>query len=292
MSGLKYIILFSILCTSTVISAKRDCYAFLVGISNYSIMNTGWDDINGERDVNEIEQVLKKQRFKISKLTNEGATYDNIMNGLDTLCKMVKDGDMVYLHFSTHGQPFLDENGDEEDGWDESIIPIDACVKYKQGVYEGDNHIIDDSISVILSRLRTKLGRNGMVYMVVDACHAGSVSRGGSNQAPQRGTSEGFIRGRQDTVYIAPASSSSKSNYKLESSSSMSDILILEACKSNQVNREIQRDGNYHGPLSYFFTQTIEKYPLNETNYNIILNEVQKGMFALKRQDMVYETNK
>jgi hypothetical protein len=31
-------------------------------------------------------------------------------------------GDIIYLHFSCHGQPFEDMNGDEADGWDESYL--------------------------------------------------------------------------------------------------------------------------------------------------------------------------
>ena len=53
-----------------------------------------------------------------------------------------KVGDIVYLHFSTHGQPFEDLSGDEDDGWDESIVPVDAPIEYSKGKYEGENHLI------------------------------------------------------------------------------------------------------------------------------------------------------
>ena len=49
----------------------------------------------------------------------------------------VKSGDIVYLHFSCHGQPVEDLDGDEKDGWDESIVPYDAWKKPISGIYDG-----------------------------------------------------------------------------------------------------------------------------------------------------------
>ena len=47
------------------------------------------------------------------------ATFDNIVSHITQFISKSKKGDIVYLHFSAHGQPIEDFNGDEEDGWDE-----------------------------------------------------------------------------------------------------------------------------------------------------------------------------
>ena len=120
--------------------------AFMVGISHYDTALTGyqWNNINGTNDVQLLSPILKKQGFYLSTLLDDQATYQNITNQLSAFTNQTKKGDIVYLHFSTHGQPVEDLNGDEEDGWDEAIIPIDAYKIYKKGVYEGKKHLLDD----------------------------------------------------------------------------------------------------------------------------------------------------
>ena len=166
--------------------------AFMVGISHYDTALTGyqWNNINGVEDINLLSPILKKQGFYLTTLLDEQATYQNITNQLSNFMNQTKKGDIVYLHFSAHGQPVEDINGDEEDGWDESIIPIDAYKNYKKGVYEGKKHLLDDQLNTYIKKLRTKIGTTGFLYVVIDACHAGTSSR--ANDETIRGTKVGF----------------------------------------------------------------------------------------------------
>ena len=121
--------------------------AFMVGISNYSLNQVdgkGWNDIHGENDVKLLVPTLKKQGFSIQKLCNREATAKNIRKSFISFSEKCKSGDIVYLHFSCHGQPFEDYDGDESDGWDEALVPFDALKEYQQGKYIGENHITDD----------------------------------------------------------------------------------------------------------------------------------------------------
>ena len=105
--------------------------------------------------------MLKSYGFKqnnIITLINQEATKRNIVKAFDLLTDRVKKGDRIYLHFSCHGQQVVDLNDDEPDGLDEAIIPYDAMRRFKSGVYEGENHLIDDEIEIYLDRLRTKTG--------------------------------------------------------------------------------------------------------------------------------------
>ena len=85
--------------------------------------------------------MLEKTRIFYNHIIDEQATYRQHYLPTITFTNKTKKGDIVYLHFSTHGQPVEDQNGDEEDGWDESIVPIDAYKIYKKGIYEGKNHL-------------------------------------------------------------------------------------------------------------------------------------------------------
>jgi len=38
--------------------------------------------------------------------------------------KESKNGDVVFCHYSGHGGRVRDDNGDEEDGYDETLIPL------------------------------------------------------------------------------------------------------------------------------------------------------------------------
>ena len=134
---------------STAVNAQRK-RAFLVGISHYDTALTGyqWNNINGVEDINLLNPTLKNQGFNTTVLLDEQATFDNIVNQITQFTNKTKKGDVVYLHFSTHGQPVEDLNGDEVDGWDESIVPIDAYKTYKKGVYEGQKHLTDDLLNL------------------------------------------------------------------------------------------------------------------------------------------------
>ena len=239
-----------ILCLFCLVLADANAQrkrAFLVGISHYDTALTGyqWNNINGVEDVNLLCPLLKKQKFQTTSLLDEQATYDNITRQLSTFIKTTKKGDIVYLHFSTHGQPVEDLNGDEEDGWDEAIVPIDAYKMYKKGNYEGKKHLLDDQLNVYVKRLREKIGSKGFLYVVIDACHAGTSSR--ANDETIRGTKVGFTYNNK----VFKPSTQKKSHYKIDANPQLSNVLFVEACLPDQVNTEIKVGDKRYGPLSY-----------------------------------------
>ena len=264
--------------------------AFMVGISHYDTALTGyqWNNINGVEDINLLSPILKKQGFYLTTLLDEQATYQNITKQLSTFTNQTKKGDIVYLHFSAHGQPVEDLNGDEEDGWDEAIVPIDAYKNYKKGVYEGKKHLLDDQLNTYIKKLRTKIGPSGFLYVVIDACHAGTSSR--ANDETVRGTKVGFTYNNK----VFKPSAQKKSHYKVEATPKMSHVMYLEACRPDQVNMEIKVDGKRYGPLSYNIAQALQAKSLS-ANGNEFLNQVKasimKGGKWPNNQNLVTETS-
>ena len=262
--------------------------AFMVGISHYDTALTGyqWNNINGVEDINLLSPILKKQGFYLTTILDEQATYQNITNQLSTFTNQTKKGDIIYLHFSAHGQPVEDLNGDEEDGWDEAIVPIDAYKNYKKGVYEGKKHLLDDQLNTYIKKLRTKIGPSGFLYVVIDACHAGTSSR--ANDETARGTKVGFTYNNK----VFKPSAQKKSHYKVEATPKMSHVMYLEACRPDQVNMEIKVDGKRYGPLSYNISQALQAKPLS-ANGNDFLNQVKasimKGSKWPNNQNLVTE---
>ena len=140
--------------------------ALLIGISDYGNAKEDpnkWANISGANDIELLSPLFKNHGFQVSTLIDNQATYAGIIKALENLTKNSKKGDIVYIHFSMHGQPFEDLNGDEADGWDEALIPVDAQMKYKKGVYEGKNHLLDDELETHFNNLRTKLGTTGQL---------------------------------------------------------------------------------------------------------------------------------
>ena len=269
--------------------------AFLVGISNYSSNQQladvkGWNDIHGENDVNLLVPTLKKQGFTIEKLCNREATANNIRKSLTSFSKKCKSGDIVYLHFSCHGQPFEDYDGDESDGWDEALVPFDALKEYQQGKYIGENHITDDELNSYLKTIRNRVGPQGFVYVVIDACHAGSSYRGDEDEDSVviRGTDKGFSKSNKQ---YAPRIDK-RGKIKVEKSANMANICILEACRSYQVNSEIREGGTYYGSLSYYVNKTLQTMKIDKRAlWTERVSQLMNQDTRLVRQNVVIETS-
>ena len=269
--------------------------ALVVGISNYEKSNeNAWGAIHGANDAELILPTLKKQGFRATKICNKAATANRIRKEIKTLVSSCRKGDVVYLHFSCHGQPFEDMNGDEEDGWDESIIPYDAMMIYSKGKYEGANHITDDELYTYFQQLRKAVGANGFVCVVIDACHAGGASRGDDEINGDeedifvRGTKKGFSpRGRDFRPRI-----NSKGHFQISQEPGKANIVILEACRSYQSNYEIKQSGIYYGPLSYYICQVLRNKIISaQMGWVFEVKKMMDSDIRLTRQNMVYETS-
>ena len=256
-----YTLLIFILFSSVVLAQRKR--AFLVGISHYDTALTGyqWNNINGVEDVNLLTPVLKKQGFVITSLLNEQATFDNITHQLSLFVDKTKKGDIVYLHFSTHGQPIEDLNGDEDD---------------------------DDQINQYVKKLREKIGNTGFLYVAIDACHAGTASRG--NDDVVRGTNVGFTYNNK----VFKPTSQKKSHYKIDASAKQANVLFLEACRPDQINSEIKIGGKRYGPLSYNIAQALSTYKLT-TDADEFLKHIKASIMKdghwPNNQNLVTETS-
>lgn len=263
----------------------------MIGISDYPQKETEeatWAQIHGANDVHLIAPILEQQGFSVITLTEQLATRSAIENEFEELERDVHHGDIVYIHLSGHGQVVEDEDGDEADGWDEAFIPFDAERSYRENGYHGENHLLDDELNGYINAIRRKVGETGMVYVVMDACHAGSSYRGEEEEDTVfvRGTDVGFSRtGKSYTPRI-----SRSGNVSIASKEGLAPIYMLEACRSYEVNIEIKQNGQYNGPLSYYISQQLLTNPLSfDTNW---IEEVRKSMdkdMRLVRQHMVIE---
>jgi len=268
---MKYLLVFFFLLFGTHAIDAQTKRALIIGIGAYP-PESGWSIIHGDNDVPIIADALSRKGFNqdhIVKLVNNQATKKNILEQFKLLTHKAQINDIVYIHFSTHGQQVVDTDGDEEDGLDEAIIPYDARKTFEKGVYEGKNHLIDDELNILLSAVRKKIGKSGTLLVVIDACHSGDATRGNSNDYDTiavRGTSDVFQIGLK-----------AKYNPKLIKTI---DWVVISATQSYQNNYEYEVNGTYYGSLSYAIHLALPELT-NKDDYNGMFKAIQKS-----REDM------
>ena len=272
-----------VILSSIQIAHAQKRNALLVGISTYGD-NTGWKNIHGANDVDLMKSVLNG--FSIRELKNANATYDNIIKELNYLTKKTKEGDIVYIHFFFFFQPFEDINGDELDGWDEVFFSFVAHLYYEQNVYSGNKHLTDDILNTYLIKIRKKIGEHGILYVTIDACHAGNSYRD-SEEDIYRGTGKGFSKNNK--IYKVPKTQ--KRYFKIDDIRGYSPIVMLEACQSYQRNTEIYIKDTYYGPLTYAIYKTLQTKSIDkQAKWTKDLDSTMQDLLpSWNRQKMVVE---
>lgn len=142
--------------------------AVLIGI-NY----VGQDgELSGcHNDVLNISKYLQRclgfERNNMTVLMDDGnhkqPTYSNIMKAFEWIVRESRPGDTVWIHYSGHGGRLPDQDGDEDDGYDETLIPVD---------FERSGQIRDDDL---LKYLVKPMSKGVLMTCLMDCCHSGTV---------------------------------------------------------------------------------------------------------------------
>lgn len=255
---MKHYVLLLILGMAHTLQAQTN-RALIITIGHYP-RYSGWEKIHAENDSQLVCEMLHANQYlsqNITLLSNGEATKASVMNALIQLYNITQIGDYVYLHFSCHGQQMMDDNGDEEDGLDESIVLYDASFWYIPGKYVGENHLRDDELGVWIDKLRKKAGKSGQVITVVDACHSGTVNRENENEDYIRGTSAIFA----PEGYTPKPGKHQELSLHLVPKQGFSPAIVISACLPGGINYEYydKEQSKYFGNLTFFFCKTIKQ---------------------------------
>ncbi|KAL6878255.1 hypothetical protein ACP4OV_012425 [Aristida adscensionis] len=147
--------------------------AVLIGIS-YAGMRRGYGELRGPINDAKCMRQFLCQRFGfpsdcVLMLTDDQKdpfrlpTKDNIRMAMRWLVQGCSYGDSLVFHFSGMGVQVADDDGDEVDGMDEAICPLDS---FQRGP------ILDDEINEAIVR---PLVHGVKLHAVVDACHSATV---------------------------------------------------------------------------------------------------------------------
>lgn len=269
------IVLFGLSLTSVSGQINR---ALFVAIDTYP-EESGWNDIHATNDRKIVLHMLNNSGFEdtnIICLLNEQATKKAIVKALTNILNQSKAGDYIYIQFSCHGQLMADDNGDEPDGYDESLIPYDARRRYTKGVYEGKNHLRDDELGLFLDKIRAKVGDRGNICVVLDACHSATANRDTDDDTYVRGTTYIFAPDK----YVA---SHGADKNKLKSDAFLAPITVWSACGVDQSNYEYRdhKTGEYFGTLTLAICEVVKNSKKEKITIKTFDERVKKQVEAL-----------
>lgn len=274
----KKIITYLLLLLSLSVTAQTK-RALVIGLGEQQDM--AWNKINGDKDVPLVQGMLKNAGFKsVTVLVNRQATKTGIIGAFRKMAASCKQGDVVYVHYSGHGQQMTDVHNDEKDGLDECWIPYDAY-RNASATYHGEKHLTDDELNVYLNAIRHKIGAKGKLLVVIDACHSGDGTRGDNDEV---------VRGVEDTLVVDSLNARGLYEaFEMVKSLFMGDNdkekiinhkakplaerwITISACRSDQVNVEMKSPAV--GKLTYALWKELKNS--DKVNNNEFMRRIRK----------------
>jgi hypothetical protein len=245
--------------------AHAEKYALIVAIGDYpDPQKNGWQKISSGNDAPLVQTALQNQGFKpenITLLKDATATKAGIEQAFDQLVAKVNKGDIVVVHFSSHGEQIEDDNGDEVDNLDECIVPYGAVYSWDKNKFKelASGYFRDDEFGEKVTLLRNKLGGQGDLLVLLDACHSGTGTRGVTELKP-RGAKDPMVSPAFDMNKIGAPDNNGvfKDNNSAILSNDAATYVVISGAQAKEFNYECYDDnGNPVGSLSYAFSKSV-----------------------------------
>lgn len=229
---------------------SRNKRALLIGI-NYT--NTE-SELNGcINDVTNVKQMLMSkfgyQDSQITMLTDTTdikPTRNNILKYFLEL--LISDNSNLYFHYSGHGSQIRDLSGDESDGIDEALVPID---------YMESGMISDDELRGLLQCMPATC----KLTMVLDCCHSGSGVDLAYNLYERTGR-----------------------NYLLEDPANVrvgktrGQVVCFSGCMDSQTSADAYIGAQYQGALTNNYLSALNTLTPRMRTLNNIYNSIKTGL--------------
>lgn len=191
--------------------------------------------INDAKNIqNLLEKHYKYDSVKVmTDETTQKPTYSNIVNELHNLAVRSHSEDIkeIFISYSGHGSYVRDYSGDEKDGRDEGLVPLD---------YQRRGLLLDDVLNNIFASFSPKV----KVVALFDCCHSGSMV---------------------DLQFIYDSTThrqGRETNKKLNS-----NVLMISGCRDNQTSADaynFNHQYKYTGAMTSSWLHVLAKH-----NYNV-----------------------
>ncbi|KAK8861765.1 metacaspase-1 [Kwoniella newhampshirensis] len=225
-------------------------------------------------------------------------TRANMISAMNWLVQGAQPNDALFFHYSGHGGQTEDLDGDEDDGYDEVIYPLD----FKQA-----GHIVDDERNHNI--MVRPLPAGCRLTAIFDSCHSGSCldlpyiySTEGTIKEPNllaeagqgllgagmsylRGDTGGMLKGIMGIGKNIMNQNSGAREKTQQTKTSPADVIMWSGCKDSQTSADTQEAGRATGAMSYAFIAALTKYP--QQSFVQLLNTIRdelKGKYDQKPQ--------
>ncbi|TIB01935.1 hypothetical protein E3P96_02290 [Wallemia ichthyophaga] len=262
--------------------------ALLIGINYFNTKSELRGCIN---DVQNMQRFLLHRGYKPEDmviLTDDQRnpmshpTRANITRAIGWLVSNAQPNDSLFWHYSGHGGQAKDRVGDEADGYDETILPVD---------YKMAGQIIDDEL---YDRMVRPLQPGVRLTAIFDSCHSataldlpylystkGSVKEqngleGAGTNLLNAGMS--YMRGNTGSA-VKTLFGLGKSAIRGNKAQKLSmqkthpaDVISLSGCKDNQTSADTSFGNMNGGAMSHAFCSVVSKY--SNLSYLDLLNAI------------------
>lgn len=203
--------------------------ALLIGINYTGSSNALKGSINDVKMVKALLLSIGYEEKNILTLTDDGQppTKQNILRYISVCVSNTKAGDTLFFHYSGHGTQVPDKDGDEDDGMDEAIVPLD---------YVNAGLITDDALK---GYLIDPLPQDSNLFITLDCCNSGT--------------------GVDLKYNFIPSNKSSQvAQVLLPYQQTVCNCIVLSSCRPYEASSEVSNGVVNHGILTVAFCRTIE----------------------------------
>jgi len=157
-------------------------------------------------------------------------TRKNMLNSMQWLVKDAQPDDALFIHYSGHGGQTRDLDGDERDGWDDVIFPVN---------YKTTGIIVDDELHKLLVE---PLPPGCRLTCVFDSCHSASVL-----DLPFEYHSNGKLKSSPVAAKFVNAKASP------------ADVITFSGSMDSQTSADTVQNGVAVGAMSYALLKVLKR---------------------------------
>jgi hypothetical protein len=216
--------------------------ALIIGINYKGTSNELHGCINDALRIRDMAitnlKFLPENIILITDDTEIKPTKENIWKALNKLFEGAVAGDQYYIHYSGHGASIRDRSGDEKDGYDETLCPLD---------FNSAGFIVDDDIRAFLTKIPAKV----KIFGVFDSCHSGTA---------------------MDLRYLVTDRSNKYFSVSTDSKypSLNSEVVLLSGAIDSSYSYDVQYDGKAGGALTFAYLEIMKKYNYNPARKSLL----------------------
>jgi len=213
-------------------------------------------------------------------------TKANMISAMQWLVRDAKPNDSLFFHYSGHGGQTKDLDGDEDDGYDEVIYPLD---------FKTNGHIVDDLMYEIMVK---PLPQGCRLTAIFDSCHSGSsldlpfiYSTEGKIKEPNMAADlgqglkgimssyskkdmGGVFKSGLGLIRTAGGSSQKADKWAKENRASAADVISWSGCKDSQTSADTVEAGKATGAMSHAFISVLNMN--SRQSYQQLLNSIRE----------------